>query len=144
MVQASVIPPSSCLLSFLPISHLPPSPLLSCHSDITSHFSGHVCFPSLSTTSGTSPSPALRSARHPLLPSISACLSCHVFLLIIPSPSPSSVTPEFIPLHQFALTVNCVENNSGCRVFRPGWDFRQIGRDGNGCRRGNRATGVHA
>lgn len=67
---------------------------------------------------------ALPSARHPLLPSISACLSRRVLLLIIPSPSPSSVTPEFIPLHQFAPTVNCVENNSACRVFRPGWDYR--------------------
>lgn len=139
MVQASVTPPSSRLLTVsfsLPIGHLPPSPsrLL---SDIPSHFSGRVCFPSLSTSSGTSPSPALRSARHPLLPSISACLSRRLFLLIIPSPSPSSVTPEFIPLHQFAPTVNCVENNSACRVFRPGWDFRQIERDGNGRRRGN-------
>lgn len=118
MVQASVTPTSSRLLTVsfsLPIGHLPPSPspLL---SDITCYFSGRVCFPSLSTSSGTSPSPALRSARHPLLPSISACLSRRLFLLIIPSPSPSSVTPEFIPLHQFAPTVNCVENNSACRV----------------------------
>lgn len=130
--------------SFLFTSHQSPASLLSCHSDRTSHFSGHVCFPSLSTSGGTSPSPALRSTRRPLLPSISACLPHHVFLLIIPSPSPSSVTPEFRPLHQFAPTVNCVENNSGCRTFRPGWDFSQIGRDGNGRRRGNRATGGHA
>lgn len=134
--------------SFLFTSHQSPaslpSLLLFCHSVITPHFSGHVCFSSLSATGGTSPSPALRFARHPLLPSISSCLSRPVFLLIIPSPSPSSVTPEFIPLHQFATTVNCVENNSGCQAFRPGWDFRQIGRDGNGRRRGNRTRTVSA
>lgn len=74
--QASVVPPSSCLVTVsvsLPISHLPPSPspplpLPSCHSDITSHFSGHVCFPSLSAAGGAAPFPP--SARHPLPPSI--------------------------------------------------------------------------
>lgn len=150
IVRASVILHrllSSHLLTVsfsLPINHLPPIPPLPCHSDITSHFSRHVCFPSLSTTSGTTPSPAQRSARHPLLPSISACLSRCIFLLIIRSPCPSFVMPEFIPLHQFAPTVNCVENNSGCRGFHPGWEFRQIWRDGNGRQPENRATGAHA
>lgn len=114
-----------------------------CHSDITSHFSCHVCFPFLTTTSGTTWSPAQSRTNHALLPSILACLSHCTFLLIISSLSPSSVMPDFITLHQFAPTGNCVKNNSGCRVFLPGWDCRQLGRDGNGCKPGNHATGIH-
>lgn len=39
---------------------------------------------------------------------------------------------KFSPLHQFALTVNCVKNNSDCCAARPGLGFRQIGHDGKG------------
>lgn len=48
-----------------------------------------------------------------------------VCLVIIPSPSsPSSMKIESRPAHQFALTVNCVENSSGCRAPRPGQGFQ--------------------
>lgn len=113
------------------------------NSGITSHFSPHVCFPFLTTTSGTTQSLAQSCTSHVLLPSILACLSHRTFLLIISSLSPSSVMPDFITLHQFASTGNCVKNNSGCRVVLPGWDCRQLGRDGNGCQPGNYATGIH-
>lgn len=134
---ASVVPPSSCLVAVsvsLPISHLPtspnpspPPPLLPLRHYIpffwSCLFSVLICrrrrgpLPSLHP----SPSPSLRPSPSPSLhPSISACLSLRVLLLIIPSPSPSSVTPEFIPLHQFAPTVNCVENNPAHRA-PPSW-----------------------
>lgn len=61
--------------------------------------------------------------------------------LISLSPSPSPTMLKFSPLHQFALTVNCVENNSRCRAARPGPGFRRIGHDGKGRQPGNCAAG---
>lgn len=133
--------------SFLFSSHQssashPSSP---CHSDIMSHFSRHVYFPSLTTINGTTP--FLSSVLHPSCsPSIHLRLSFPSHLPTYHSLSVPIIREAwvFVSLHQFSLTVNRVKNNSGCRVFCPGWDFRQIGCDGNGCQPGNCATRIHA
>lgn len=105
----------------------------SCHSDITFYFSLHVCLFFVLISHQRHHLPSSTLVPHNLLHlSIFACLSYRLCLLIILSPSPSCMTLKFWPVHQFALTVNCVENNSGCQAVHPGWGFRQIGHDGSG------------
>lgn len=137
IAQASVLLPRTFFMSVsfsLCINHLPPIPAPSPLRYYLPFFSSCL----FSILNNNQRSLAQSCTNHALLPSILACLSHRTFLLIIPSPSPSSVM-----LHQFAPTGNCVKNSSGCRVFLPGWDWRQLGRDGNGCQPGNHATGIH-
>lgn len=67
-------------------------------------------------------------------------LSHCVRLPIILSLSPSPMMLKFSPLHQFALTVNCAENNSHCGVAFPVLGIRQIGHDGKSHRPRNCAV----
>lgn len=112
----------------LPIHHPPPCPPLWCRSNHAFHLSPHACLFSV-LTHLQRPRPFSSSV---VTPSSSPCARppLRVCRLIILSPSPSSTMLKFRPLHQFALTVNCVENNSGCWAACPGQGCRQIGRDG--------------
>lgn len=125
---------------FLPI-YPSPYPSLHCHSYLSSVFLFmSVCILSLSTPSWATPFSSSPLPNHPLSLSFFAYLSHCACLLIILSPSPSPMMLKFSLLHQFALTVNCVENNSHCWAACPGLGFRQIGHDGKGRQPRNCAT----
>lgn len=114
--------PASVNVSFLIHHHtvLPPN------SPSISHLVS-VCFASFPTLSGAAPLPDSVVPHHCPPVSIHLWLPFphRVCLVIIPSPpSPSSMKIESRPAHQFALTVNCVENSSGCLALRPGQGFQ--------------------
>ena len=86
-------------------------------------FSLHVCLFSVLLIPPQSRHSLSTALHHPIIlpvdlssPRRSHC-AC---LLIILSLPPSAMMLKFSPLHQFALTVNCVENNSRRWAARPG------------------------